>query len=104
MDSVITYIKTQNISDYITVIKMLMESAEKQSPDGTEKLDLVLNAWEKISASPEFSNIFGGVSMETVRAVIEAIILATKTSVAVNKSTGCFKSCMAIFKKTPSAA
>jgi hypothetical protein len=102
MDTVVNYIKNQNISDYIMVIKMLMEAAEKQSSDGETKLDLVLSAWTQISTSPEFTNIFRGVSMQTVQAVIEAIILATKTSVAVNKSTGCFKSCLAMFKKSPS--
>src|SRR5690349_3210942 len=99
MESAIQYIKTQNIQDYIQVIKILMEHAEKQSSDGSTKFDMVVSAWRQISISPEFRNIFGGVSVETVSAVIEAIILATKTTVAVNKSAGCWTAFLSLFKK-----
>jgi len=101
MDSVIQYINNQNVTDYIQIIKLLMEQAEKISADGGEKFNLVVNAWTTISNSPAFANVLGPVSFETVKAVIETIILATKTTIAVNKSTGCWTSFLSLFKKKP---
>ncbi len=103
MEQAIQYIKTQNIQDYIQIIKILMETAEKQSGDGTTKLELVMTAWKNISASPSYKNITAGVSLDTVHAVIEAIILATKTSIAVNKTTGCWSAFKNLFKKKTTA-
>ena len=99
MDAAIAYVKTQNVQDYVQIIKILMESAEKQSTDGSTKYSMVIDAWKKISTAPEFKNILGGVSLETVNGIVEAIILATTTTIAVNKGAGCWKSFLSIFKK-----
>lgn len=98
MEAAINYIQSQNIQDYIKIIKVLMEQAEKLSADGSQKLDLVISAWNEISNLPQFQSLLGNVPLDTVTAVIEAIILATKTSIAVNKSTGCWTSFKALFK------
>ena len=103
MITAIQYIQSRNIQDYIQIIKILMEYAEKQTTDGTVKLNLVLDAWNTLCLAPFYREILANVSLTTVNNVIETIIFASKTPIAVNAATGCFSSFKKLFKRKKTA-
>lgn len=101
MNEVIEYVKlhSEEFTSYIEIIKLLMEQAERESVDGLEKLTIVLHAWDTIKCSPTIATGLRHVPTSTVQTVIETIIFATNTTIAVNKSTGCWTSFIALFKR-----
>ena len=101
MENITNYLirNSNQFHSYFDVIKVLMENAEKMSADGEEKLNLVLSSWEILQKSPCFTAVLGPVNMETVKIVIETTIFVTKSTVAVNKLTGCWTAFRAIFKR-----
>ena len=101
MNEVIQYVNSHSVefTSYLDIIKLLMEQAEKQSLDGAEKLTIVLHAWDIIKNGTSFAIDLKSVPTSTVQAIIETIVFATKTTIAVNKSTGCWTSFLALFKR-----
>lgn len=97
MNPAIAKIRDNRITDINDAVRILMERAEVLSPSGPQKKQLVLQSYNRLSQASD--SPFRAIPVTTVAAIIEAIIYATTTAIAVNKKTGCWEKFMALFKK-----
>ncbi len=105
MDAGINYIKANGITDKFDIIRVLMEHAEKLSQDGPTKKRLVMEAYVKLNnMDSQVQKTYSMIPLNSIELIIDALVYASQTVIAINKKTGCFAKIKGLFKKKSSAS
>lgn len=100
MDTAIDTVRQKKLTDKFDIIRALMERAEQLSTDGDVKKQMVIEAFVKLHESdPTSQRTFQAIPLNSISLIIDAIVYATKTAIAINKRTGCFDKFKQMFTK-----
>lgn len=100
MESAIDYIKRNRVTDKFEIIKILMERAERLSPNGAEKKKMVIEAFVNLNNSDSrVEKTYSMIPLNSIELIIDALIFASNTAISINKKTGCFDKVKAWFSK-----
>jgi len=96
MSPALKTIKDSNMTNELDIIKVLMERSERTKLDGRAKKDLVVKSYVDLVNGD--SQKYKMIPLNTIEMVIEALIYASKTAIAINEKTGCISMIKALFK------
>jgi hypothetical protein len=101
MDPAIDRIKREQITDKFEMLRILMERAERLSTDGPTKKQMTMEAYvHLVSSDKRYQQTYSMIPLATIELIIEALIYASKTAVAVNKKTGCITALKGLFTRS----